>query len=174
MVRRLVLPAVAACFLATAASIALAGDTLPISKTTIDGARLGLTAADYERFFGPAAEPVAVDGSTTRVDFPRRKAQVFFRAGKTGGRQIVTWNRAYRTEAGIGPCSDVGDLLRVYRGKLRMYWANGVVLGYGWGDVVFMVYKNSRVTLVSLGPGFERVWRASRAPSCIGKSDWTG
>ena len=43
----------------------------------------------------------------TRLVFPKRKINVYFKDGVDSAIQITTWNKAYKTAAGIGPCSSV-------------------------------------------------------------------
>ncbi len=100
-----------------------------ITQTSIAGAKLGLTAAAYNKLFG--GPDLAVDqrqGSLTQKDKPavvstgyptlvflRQKVAVFFPDGwNSNAKIIVTWNKDYRTATGIGPCSTIAEMKKAY------------------------------------------------------------
>jgi hypothetical protein len=123
------------CTAAVAASCTgAASATVPpaISPAAMAGARLGLRAPTYERLLG---NPVRLDvggsaalpqpRSYTRLVFPRRKVEVYFKGDGDRALEITTWNRAYRTVAGIGPCSPVTRLKAAYGRALHASrWSN--------------------------------------------------
>jgi hypothetical protein len=90
-----------------------------ITPTSIAGARLGLARAAYERLFGERGVLVYQEqgGGTgwATLTFADKKVWVFFPDGLTGKATIITtWNAAYKTRAGVGPCSTIADLKKTY------------------------------------------------------------
>jgi predicted Ser/Thr protein kinase len=86
-----------------------------ITQTSIAGARLGLGRAAYEKTFGePGVLVYQQQGGGTgwaTLTFPDKKVWVFFPDGITRKASVITtWNEAYKTTAGVGPCSTVADL----------------------------------------------------------------
>jgi hypothetical protein len=98
-----------------------------ITQTSIAGARLGLRRGDYEEILGravpvvqPAKTPGAPSSEYPTLTFNESKLWVFFPGGfDATGEIIVTWNKEFRTGAGIGPCSTIGDLKAAYGEKVR-------------------------------------------------------
>ena len=66
---------------------------------------------------------------------------------------VTTWNRAYRTAAGIGPCSTVAQLKKAYGSKLKPSAFNtqhGSVYVYTLGDLLFAAADLETVNAVGL------------------------
>ena len=85
--------------------------------------------------------------------FPKRKINVYFKDGVDSAIQITTWNKAYKTAAGIGPCSSVAELKKAYGSKLkRSKWStqNGQTYVYTMGDLLFAASDLTHVTAVGL------------------------
>ena len=84
-----------------------------IGPHTIAGAKLGKGAAAYKAMLGAKVRletpPTGFHDpdNYTRLVFPKRKINVYFKDGVDSAIQITTWNKAYKTAAGIGPCSSV-------------------------------------------------------------------
>ena len=86
-----------------------------ITPTSIAGARLGLSAAAYEKLFGNADSFQTGQTSGFRqLVFAGPKVEVSF---NQSGKAIIvtTWNKDYQTDQGIGPCSTVAELKAAYR-----------------------------------------------------------
>jgi serine/threonine-protein kinase len=96
-----------------------------ITQESIDGARVGLTEADYQKLFGGTGVPVvqpkqrrgAPSTNWPTLAFDNQKLWIFF--GNENGPTkratvIVTWNSAFKTARGIGPCSTIADMEKVY------------------------------------------------------------
>ena len=158
----------AAALLAGAAMLApglAAGAAPAITPTSIAGAKLGLAAGDYERLLG---KPYAVDqleGGQWRLRFPKRKLTVEFLAKGKSGAGIVTWNRAYRTAQGVGPCSPASALTGAYGSSLKPFRLAGKIAAYRLGRLTFRVTAG-RVTVVMLGVPQLSVFTALNAEEC--------
>jgi serine/threonine-protein kinase len=96
-----------------------------ISERSIAGASLGLERSDYRRLFG--GHPAKGNDTTTGKLLPylswygRRLVAYFGRVGPAGGGAFLidTWNRRYRTAAGVGPCTSIARLKAVYGKRLK-------------------------------------------------------
>lgn len=145
-----------------------------ITPSSIAGATLGLTAAGYRRLLGAPSRLEKAKGGDlglpgfqqpdgwSRLVFPRRKLEVYFDGG-TRSVLVTTWNRAFRTTAGIGPCSTVAQLRKAYGSKLKPSAFNtqrGRVCVYTLGDLLFAAADLVTVTAVGLydskAPGAQR------------------
>ncbi len=146
---------IAVVSLATAASAA----TVAITPHTIAGAKLGKGAAAYKTMLGSRVhldQPpngFTDPDSYTRLVFPKRKMYVYFKDGIDRATIITTWNKAYKTAAGIGPCSTVAELKQAYGSKLKpSKWStqNGNTYVYTMGDLLFAAADLTQVTAVGL------------------------
>ena len=146
---------IAALSLATAASAA----TVAIGPHTIAGAKLGKGAAAYKTLLGSRMhvdQPpngFAQPDNYTRLVFTKRKMYVYFKDGIDRATIITTWNKAYKTAAGIGPCSTVEELKQAYGSKLKpSKWntQNGSTYVYTMGDRLFAAADLVHVTAVGL------------------------
>lgn len=100
-----------------------------ITQTSIAGAKIGLTKAAYSKILGggipvtqqEGSEKIPATGFPT-LTFNDKKVWVFF-GDKNGGTKtatiIATWNKDFKTDRGIGPCSTVADLKKAYGDKVR-------------------------------------------------------
>jgi tRNA A-37 threonylcarbamoyl transferase component Bud32 len=121
--------------LATTAGLAAAGAAIAgvamfggahappsISQSSIAGAKLGLEPIAYEKLFGRESgrERLPVSGHT-KLTFAKRKVAVYFYfKGLTDSAvEITTWNKAFRTAEGIGPCSTIAHAKKVYGRRFR-------------------------------------------------------
>jgi hypothetical protein len=91
-----------------------------ITSSSIAGARLGLTAPSYEQRFGrPWVWSTQPQSGHRILTFPERAISVYFKGFTDTAVEIVTWNGAYRTSKGIGPCSRVADARKAYGSGLK-------------------------------------------------------
>ena len=110
---------IAGVSLATAASAA----TVAIRPHSIAGAKLGKEAAAYKTLLGSRMhvdqppKGFAAPDNYTRLVFTKRKMYVYFKDDIDRATIITTWNKAYKTAAGIGPCSTVEELKQAYGGS---------------------------------------------------------
>ncbi len=79
---------------------------------------VGATAAQAKAKLG-AARVDHLEGGLKRLVFAKARTEVYFKEGGTKALGVVTWNKAYRTAAGLGPCSRVADLKAAYARKLK-------------------------------------------------------
>lgn len=162
---KLLVIGIAAVALVSAAAGAAA--TPAITATSIHGAKLGLSAAAYKKLLGTSVRErgTYIDPSHPenyiRLDFEKAQAEVYFKAGVDRGIEITTWNRAYRTAAGVGPCSTLAQLKKAYGSQLKPSpdnTQNGVV--YAWlvgRSMLFATNGGSTVLAVAVfAPGAHR------------------
>ncbi len=170
-VRQGLLLSAAAALLATVPA-ALAGAQAAITPTSIAGAKVGLTRAAYGRILGKPVMVEYLENDYSRLVFTRRKIEVYFQGKVDAGVVVGTWNRAYRTAEGIGPCSTVKALKAAYGGRLARVFVGGSLAGYRLGALVFAVVPvaGGRVASVALkassAPLFVAIATAPRAGSC--------
>jgi hypothetical protein len=130
-----------------------------ITRRTIAGARLGLTEAAYRRTLGPpvSASTLEAPHGWTRLLFPRRRLSVYFARGRRGtGTVVTTWNPAYRTAAGVGPCTSISRLRAVYGKALSPSDRdsfNGIVFAWTLGRTLLFTSNNLYVRSVALYAG---------------------
>ena len=131
-----------------------------ITQNSIAGATLGLPQSNYEQLLG---QPFHTSRGTpqnpgqpdnySRLAFSKRKLSVYFVDGADKGVVVATWNKAYRTAAGIGPCSTIRRLKRIYGKRLKPSKFNtqhGVVSAYTLGkNLIFAT--NNQVTVDAVG-----------------------
>jgi Protein kinase domain len=86
-----------------------------ITPTSIAGAKLGLSEAAYVKLFGKPWSRSRQPNSGHRIlTFPARGIAVYFKGFTDTAVEIVTWNAAYRTADGIGPCSTIVHAKQTY------------------------------------------------------------
>lgn len=150
--------AMAAVFVLGAAVLTVAASAATpaqISQTSIAGAKLGLSASAYKHLLGkPVRYEIPPRGfqdpdNYTRLVFTKRKVAVYFKNGVDKGVEITTWNKAYKTAAGVGPCSTVEEL-KVAHGKSvkphRFSTQNGNSYAYTLGKNI-IIASNDLVTM---------------------------
>ncbi len=163
----LVAGALAAAAAALAAVFALNGTSpaparAAITPTSIDGARLGLKVADYKLHFGVGwREDVFQPPDYPVLIYFGRKLSMYFEHPGGGAVEITTWNKEFRTAAGVGPCSSIADLTRAYGSALKPSRPNtidGKVYAYAVGHLLFGAngkppHPSTHVTAVGIYSG---------------------
>jgi hypothetical protein len=136
------------------ATAAVSASPPSIEQVSITGAKIGLTAGAYEKLFGApyTTRRAGGDHEITLLRFPSRKVTVMFvRSSKAIS--VITWNRAYRTDHGVGPCSTLAQLQKAYGAAL-------VQDKYGAYDVGNLLFSASTTTSKVVAVGLYN----SRAP----------
>ena len=159
--KTLPLAAVLALALAAAAG---AVERFPIEPGAIGGVQVGATAAQAKAKLG-AARVDHLEGGLLRLVFAKARTEVYFKEGGTKALGVVTWNKGYRTAAGLGPCSPVADLKAAYAGKLKPFKAGGAVVAYRLGNLTFTA-EGKTVGDVMLSTGGLTAFVALNATEC--------
>jgi hypothetical protein len=136
---------VAIAAVAALVAVVLTGNGSPappaITPTSIAGATLGLQAEDYKALFGVGWREDVLKGP----DYPvliyfGRKLEVYFEHPGGGAVEITTWDKNFRTAAGVGPCSTIDELEHAYGNALRPSRPNtvdGKIFAYTVGHMIF-------------------------------------
>ena len=126
-----------------------------ISGSSIAGAKLGGTKADYAKLLGAGTEEEILRRNPAffRLGSGTRRAVYFKR--KTGKAILITtWSRTDRTAAGVGPCSPIATVKKVYGDRLKPSKTETYSDGphaYRLGNVIFGAYHASKhVTAVGV------------------------
>jgi serine/threonine protein kinase len=138
-VRRTRLRAGAAAVLA-AAGLAIGGVVISgstdaaapsISQSSIAGAKLGRKPSAYKKLFGRPWRSEIIDPGVpdsyrrqdqfdTKLSFDKRQVAAYFQGRLTDTAVVVTtWNKAYRTAEGIGPCSTIAQAKQAYGRRFK-------------------------------------------------------
>lgn len=139
-------------------------ERFPIEPGAIGGVKVGATTAQAKAKLG-AARVDHLEGGLMRLVFAKARTEVYFKEGGTKALGVVTWNKAYRTAAGLGPCSPVADLKAAYAGKLKPFRLGGVVVAYRLGNLTFTA-EGARVGDVMLSAGGLKAYVALNATEC--------
>jgi serine/threonine-protein kinase len=147
-----------------------------ITQTSIDGARLGLTPTSYNKLFGERGRTDVFNFNSSplfNIDiFGDRGVSAYFNLGLNSGVIITTWNKNFKTAAGIGPCSTIAAAKAAYGQAFkpsRQNTIHGKVYAYTLGkNLVFAAngkppHPTNYVTAVALYNG-----RAPRADKRFG------
>jgi hypothetical protein len=164
-----------AAFLATAAG----ASSTTITQSSIGGARLGLKATTYRHLFGTSGLKLQVNrpggGPTgwTKLVFNRPAVAAYFRPGHIRSEVITTWERRYKTDEGIGPCSLLDDVKLAYGDRLKPSMFNtqhGHVYAWVLGkNLIFAVGWRNYVQAVGVYNGSDpRVDKPGRSLSWAG------
>jgi hypothetical protein len=84
-----------------------------ITRTSIDGVALGRPSAFYKRTLGGYQSSVVDPGFPT-LSFEMPAISVYFPKHSRRAFIITTWNRRFRTAEGIGPCSTLAQMHKIW------------------------------------------------------------
>jgi predicted Ser/Thr protein kinase len=153
--RRLVIVgagALGAGAVAVAAVVAMTGTSTShaapkITQHAIDGITLGHLQPWYKHKLGGFRPSVLGGPKYPTLSFQQPEVAVYFPERGKAAHIVTTWNRDYRTTEGIGPCSTLADMQRVYgrrvtatrsgtspNGKVHWSWAVGPNLLFATQD----------------------------------------
>jgi tRNA A-37 threonylcarbamoyl transferase component Bud32 len=112
-----------------------------ITPRGLINAPLGLKSNEYKAIFGVGwREDVFVPPQFPVLYYFDRRIGIYFKHPGGSAIIITTWNKHYRTAAGVGPCTSIGRLKAVYGNALRPSPANtlhGKAYAYVIGHLIF-------------------------------------
>jgi hypothetical protein len=123
-----------------------------VSQSSIAGIHLGMTIPQVKRLLGtPWRQDVFSAPGYPTLIFHERDVSVYFDGKKPRAIIVTTWNPAYRTAAGVGPCSKLADAKRAFGSALepsRWNTQHGRVYGYTLGQNLFvaMIETHDRIS----------------------------
>jgi hypothetical protein len=147
-----------------AASVALAGGSLLITRSSIGKGKLGQNRSAYKTAYGKQKSVDNLEGGLTRINYPGR-VEVYFKTGSNSGRYIVVTNKAYKTAAGVGPCAKGSAVKKAYPTAVKVSLAGGEY-AYRLGTKLWFEIESGKVAGVALGVGKKTAWIASNSPAC--------
>jgi serine/threonine-protein kinase len=130
-----------------------------ITENTIAGAQTGRAAAFYKQRFGGFRFSALAGAPFYRfLSFQQPSVDVYFPAKGKRAIIITTWNRSYRTDRGIGPCSTIAQLRKVYGRAVKPSWAgtspDGTEHSFVVGDNLLFATQDMRtISAVALYRG---------------------
>src|SRR5439155_20761223 len=130
--------------------VALASSAASIQQSSIAGAKLGRHASAYKALLGKPVRKDVLENRYSRLVFTKRKVEVYFKGSVDKGVEITTWNKAYRTSAGVGPCSTVAKLKAAYGSSLKPFKQSGKTYAYTRGKLIFAANGLKHITAVAL------------------------
>jgi tRNA A-37 threonylcarbamoyl transferase component Bud32 len=140
---------------AVAAGLLLTGGSkaapVTITPTSIGGARLGDTDVTLQRLWGNQYRKLTLDypPNYSLLTYSSRALSTYFVGTSTRTVEITTANSGDRTAEGIGPCSSLSDLKRVYGSRLKN---NPHMVGLGKDKGLVFGYIVGKHMLFIMGP----------------------
>jgi hypothetical protein len=143
-----------------------AGSKDLITSTAVAGAPLGVSQAQYTSALGPVSFTTTYTGGVRRISYDHGELSVYLRNGV--GFALMTSAKEYRTRAGIGPCSPIASVKRVYGKHLipvRLPGSKGIV-GYRYGHLLFVGPARVVATVMLAADSPANLRLALNAPQC--------
>ena len=94
-----------------------------ITQTSIAGATLGHMQSYYKKRFGGWQARMLPKPGFPVLAFQSPEVAVYFPVEGQAAHIMTTWNRDYRTAAGIGPCSTVEEMKEAYEDAVQPSWS---------------------------------------------------
>jgi hypothetical protein len=134
-----------------------------ITESSIDGLGLGHTASYYVKALGGYKSSILVGPGFPERSFEQPEVAVVFPKHGKRSSMIITWSRSFRTAAGIGPCSTLAQMHKVYGRRVPAAWAGTSRNGKrhtSWQlgrNILFVTQDRKTISAVVLfkGIGFE-------------------
>lgn len=128
-----------------------------ITERTIDEVPLGHQQSYYFHRLGGYKPSIAVGPNYPTMSFEQPEVAVYFPGRAKPAHIITTWNREFRTSAGIGPCSTLAEMRSAYgkrvsptlfgtHGKEHFSWQVG-------RNILFMTQDQKTISTVVLYKG---------------------
>jgi len=130
-----------------------------ITQTSIAGARLGRPARYYKKRFGGWRAAELTQTHYPTLAFQQREVAVYFPAKGKPAHILTTWNRTNKTAQGIGPCSTLAQMRKVYGNRVTATWAGSSPNGkvhWSWAlgrNLLFMTQDRKTIADVVLYEG---------------------
>jgi hypothetical protein len=132
-----------------------------ITETSIAGVTLGHPAKYYKKHFGGYRASIASGPNYPTLAFQQPEVAVYFPAPGRPAHIITTWNRGYRTAAGIGPCSTLTAAQHAYGSRWKpsphgivIKGTHGIHSAYVVGsDLIFETQDHRTISAVGLYKG---------------------
>ena len=130
-----------------------------ITERTIDGIPLGQQRQYYHHRLGGYKPSIAEGPNYPTMSFQTPQIAVYFPARGKPAHIITTWNRKYRTAAGIGPCSTLAEMSSAYGKRVRPTWSGTSPDGkkhFSWQvgrNILFMTQDHRTISTVVLFKG---------------------
>ncbi|MBA3716629.1 MAG: hypothetical protein H0W87_00160 [Actinobacteria bacterium] len=135
-----------------------------ITAITIGDANLHWSQAEYRSLWGKPVVTDRLENGYTRLTFPRRDIEVYFKRGIQGAVAIVTWDRRDRTLDRIGPCATVAALRAAYS-EAKPVRQGARTVAYRLGRLIFTA-ETKRIGDVMLAVPSVSPYVALNAPEC--------
>ena len=130
-----------------------------VTQRTIDGVPLGRQRSYYRHRLGPAKLSVAQGPNYPTMSFQQPEVSVYFPARGKHAHIITSWNRDFRTSAGIGPCSTLAEMKSAYGKRVRPTWSGTSPDGKQHGswkvgrNILFITQDQKTISAVVLYKG---------------------
>jgi hypothetical protein len=148
------------------ASVALAGSSFLISKSSVGKGKLGQSRAAYKAAYGKPQPVENLEEGLTRLRYQKRAIEVYFATGKNSGRYIVATSKSYKTAQGVGPCATSSAVKKAYPSAVKVPLAGANEFAYRLGTTLWFDIESGKVATIALGVGKQTAWIASNSPAC--------
>lgn len=155
---------ISATAILVSASLAFAGGSHLITKSSIGKGSLGQGRSAYKLAYGKPIRTEGLEGGLTRVVFPGH-VDAYFNTGSNAGRYIVSAGAAFKTAKKIGPCSAASAVKKAYPAAVKVALA-GSEYAYRLGPKLWFEIESGKVAAVALGADKAAAFIASNTIPC--------
>ena len=133
-----------------------------ITQTSIHGVRLGQDASWYRHRLGPAQAATVSGPGYPSLHFQQPEVAAYFSRSGEPAVIVTTWNRGFRTAAGIGPCSTLVAMRKAYGKRVApdSHATHGKTI-WAWKlgrDILFDTQNQRTISAVTLFRGAHEGW----------------